>query len=265
LLRRGFCWSRLTHLKMRFIEAEECLRVLSQASVLVACHILGLRERREIFQNSPVVLSHLRFLHISAYDYMSLMVLRFLTCPALRKLHIEYNSSFGDSIQSFWHSDLVAFLSRTSGSVEHLTICGLELSDVRLIECLRVLPKLTTLSIEDYSKSCVTDALLEALTSGPENTNPLVPILTSFHLSATKNPIDAYAVVEMVERRCWSSDLAPFRTLKFLRLKGPMPITEAELARLKQALGDGLDVRELLTDAAAQSLQEEPSTWTDSD
>lgn len=252
ILRHSFCWSQLTHLAMRFPEPKDCLHILRQASALVTCYIWSLEKRRTGFQNTPcgaIVLHYLHFLHISTSDPTSLMIFRVLTCPALQKLHIQYTKRNGGpssqhSIQPFWHLDLVTFLSRTSGSVEDLTIRGF--SDVELTECLSALPKLTALSIEEISDSRIINAFMKALTSGPESANSLVPHLTSLQISSSesKDPINGYAVVKMVDWRCYS---VPFKTLKCLSLKGSMTITEAELDRLKKALGDGLDVRELRT------------------
>lgn len=171
-----------------------------------------------------------------------------IVTPLLRDLRIEYKD-LGLWVQS----PFTSFLHRSACALRKLHICEVPLTDLELVECLRMAPSLMELIVDAFEEVipvAVTDRLIQQLTYEPSKVKslPLVPQLQAITLKG------CFRVGGAIFRRMVASrwripvdqtpGVARLETVNLKMLGDIGPVTRARLEIYKHE-GLGLDINEL--------------------
>lgn len=170
-----------------------------------------------------------------------------LVTPLLSDLRIEY-SDLGPWAQA----PFISFLHRSTCALRQLHLIDIPLTDVQLIECLRMVPSLTELVIRGHDleptvPGTITNSLVQQLIYEPSKVKSL-PMVPQLHAITFEGPftVDGQILRRMIASR-WKIDVAQMpkiarlKTVK-LKMDGDLgPVTRARLEIYKNE-GLGLEV-----------------------
>ncbi|KAJ3505135.1 hypothetical protein NLJ89_g7571 [Agrocybe chaxingu] len=197
LLAQSLPWNQLTSIDLQVENnhlptLDQCIDILSQAENLKNCTMnLSCAINQERVRWESVSLLRLETLHLVLQSGNSstpmqpnvnaaaslVEFLNLVSAPNLQTLRLVWLlPSSGQQTWSRFQPEFLSFLRRTSQTLRVFSLAYVPLSDVELIECLKVVPQVRELglrfSLSDQEHDPVTDALFRACThaaSGPSS------------------------------------------------------------------------------------------------
>ena len=218
-------WAQLRRCIMS-AAVDECIDILRRSPNLEECRFTC----HLSFYTRPLVmvqLSHLRSISIMRSTWNSSVdvnhLFEYLTSPLLRSLELY-------DLQSTLGPQFFSFLSR-SPDIERLGLRRTSLTDEDVIQCLRALPSLIHLDIEEQRPGLtINHNLMNQLTcrrpSSEDGESPyLVPMLTSIRLRHDNHDttIDQ-VIVDMIQSR-WTLDGTTGSRAQVMRLQSVLFVT----------------------------------------
>jgi hypothetical protein len=129
-----------------------------------------------------------------------------LAVPAARDL-----TCIGD-LYRFPHESFFSLVSRSSCSLQTLSLNYVVISNDELIQCLRVVPSLRKLSL---SRLKITNETFWTLNpSNPDITNGLLPVLESFHYNGRNLTLDFHILMSFLYNRSEWNESTPIRVAR---------------------------------------------------
>ncbi|KAJ7684631.1 hypothetical protein DFH06DRAFT_13455 [Mycena polygramma] len=264
-----FPWSQLMHIDVRDCSAYDCLAILGQASMAVACKFMV--NKPSLLQHPSVSHPGLQTLKLEVYDNI-LPVWSCLTCPALSTFSIH-----SESAADHFPENLASFLSRSGQVIEDFTLMGSNLDATQFLSCLTRMPRLRRLQVSEHGDGeQFTDRVWESLTWTPaQDSSPLIPNLKSLDLAGCRQ-FSHRSVVHFLKSRIQNVDSpADFSSLQEMNLSIWRPMSESAYERLMafgkfglkitvDVLGDG-DVRTEESDTEDEDGSEVSDTENDKD
>ncbi|KAJ7684630.1 hypothetical protein DFH06DRAFT_1073438 [Mycena polygramma] len=246
-----FPWSQLTHIDVGDCSAYDCLAILGQASMAVACKFVI--NKPSFLQHPSVSHFRLQTLKVDAYD-TSLPLWTGLTCSVLSTFSLDSKSS-----------GLPSFLSRSGQVIEDFTLMGSNLDATQFLSCLTSMPRLRRLEVSEHGDgSQFTGRVWESLTGTPtQGFSPLIPNLESLDL-AGGTQFSHRSVVRFLKSRV--QKVVDFAPLKDLRLSIWRPMSESVHDRLMTFGKLGLKIQvEVVGDSEEDSGSEASDTEDEDD
>jgi hypothetical protein len=221
-------WAQLRRCPMMSAAVDECIDVLRRSPNLEECRFICLcRSFSTPHPLVPVQLSHLRSISIMIPTWNPYVdvndLFEHLTSPLLRSLEIY-------DLQSTLGPQFFSFLSR-SPDIERLGLRRTSLTDEDVIQCLRAVPSLIHLDIEEQRPGLtINHNLMSQLTyrrpSSEDGGSPyLAPMLTSIRLRHDNHDttIDQ-VIVDMIQSR-WTLDGTAGSRAQVMRLQSVLFVT----------------------------------------
>ncbi|EDR03630.1 uncharacterized protein LACBIDRAFT_307014 [Laccaria bicolor S238N-H82] len=220
------CWSRLTHLKLdadgstQFSERPSGLRYSQVVQVLKKCPLLvscSFRLRNTRFNESlgnpsssfemppsqyTLSLPLLQHFSLSLTGRSDEAFLKYLGLPALRHLEVKVQKS-DHEISENQRSVLMDFLSQNGVKLKKLSIEIWAMEQDELICCLKSVPFVTHLHLNNFNPGSVDEEIADRLTPSGSNPDYLCPLLEEFHCEGSQcaSFSEAHLLSFVVQRR----------------------------------------------------------------
>ena len=194
-------WSRLTHLKLdeegsnqslERLVYSQVVKVLKKCPLLVSCSFrLGntrydARIPPSTFEMSPsqytLTLPLLQHFSLSLTGRPDEVFLKYLDLPVLRHLEVKVQKShFRLGTSENQRSVLMDFLSQNGVKLKKLSIEIWAMSQDELKRCLKSVPLVTHLHLNNFNPGCVDEEIADCLTPSGRNPDYLCPLLEEFY------------------------------------------------------------------------------------
>ncbi|KAJ7179513.1 hypothetical protein C8R46DRAFT_1187780 [Mycena filopes] len=248
----GINWAQLTEVDLFLVTVptlDECFYVLKESVHLRRCSLNAgcwLRSG-ELERLSLPNLEHLQLkMYRGGPEADLLIFLRALSLPRLNSLRIDWNMA-----PHPWSKNLVEafidFLEEVRGHLASLHLAHLPFNGPQFIECLRVVPALTSLGISssqgDRQHDFIDDRFLDALTQRPgSDDSGLVPLLQHLRLESHGESFSNVALFRLLASR-WKFQESPPGPLEGLDIVSPKRHAEYRPRRFKDLKEGRLDVK----------------------
>ncbi|KIJ98503.1 hypothetical protein K443DRAFT_9102 [Laccaria amethystina LaAM-08-1] len=202
-------WSLLTQLKLDAegstlsserpsdLRYSQVVKVLKKCPLLVSCSFrLGItrsdaRIPPSSFEMSPseyiLTLPLLQHFSLGLSGRSDEVFLKFLDLPVLRHLEVKVQkSNLGYGTSENQRSVLMDFLSQNGLRLKKLFIDIWAMDQDELIRCLKSVPFVTHLHLNNFSSCSVDEQIAEGLTPSRRNPNYLCPLLEEFHCGGSE-------------------------------------------------------------------------------
>ncbi|KAF7356853.1 hypothetical protein MVEN_01021000 [Mycena venus] len=139
-------WNQLTVFRSEQISVSECVHILRNGPSLLSLTVHLCRESYPVPVTAlpPLNLQILEITETST-ELLTLTLVQHLTLPDLQKLALKFDTP------RHTHRDLsrlIAFASRSSFPLQHLTLCLVPVPEALLIQCLHAFPSVTGLRLQ---------------------------------------------------------------------------------------------------------------------
>ena len=200
-------WSRLTHLKLdeegstwseglSNLRYSHVFRVLRKCPLLVSCSFrLGNPRSDTTVPSNPTMSPSQYALTLPLLEHFSLGLsgrsdedfLKYLDLPVLRHLEIKVQKSLsGHKAPENQRSVLMDFLSQNGIKLKKLFIETWAMTEDDLISCLKSVPSVTHLHLNNFSSGSVDHEIADCLTPSGRNPDYLCPLLEEFHCGGSE-------------------------------------------------------------------------------
>ncbi|EDR15535.1 uncharacterized protein LACBIDRAFT_302020 [Laccaria bicolor S238N-H82] len=200
-------WSRLTHLKLdeeglNHLESlsdlrySHVFRVLKKCPLLVSCSFrLGNSESDTRVPSNSTLSPSQYALTLPLLEHLSLSLsgrsdeafLKYLDLPALRHLEIKVQKEHrGHKAPENQRSVLMDLLSQNGTKLKKLFIEIWAMTEDVLIHCLKSVPSVTHLHLNNFSSGSVDEEIAYCLTPSKRNRDYLCPLLEEFHCEGSE-------------------------------------------------------------------------------
>lgn len=202
-------WSRLSHLKLDAEGSSERLhglrysqvaKVLKECPLLVSCSFRLGRTTCDALITSPssfefemspsqytLTLPLLQQFSLGLSGRSDEAFLKDLDLPALRHLEMKVrNSPQGNEEQENQRSTLMDFLSQHGVKLKKLFIDVRAMTQDELTRCLKSVPSVTHLHLNNFSSGFVDEEIIDYLTPSDRNPDYLCPLLEEFHCGGSE-------------------------------------------------------------------------------
>ncbi|KII92171.1 hypothetical protein PLICRDRAFT_50598 [Plicaturopsis crispa FD-325 SS-3] len=257
-------WGQLTHLTLRNRTPRQCFSILSDATNLVECTLIDIRdydenwEREEPFAMSPVLLPHLRRFHM-AYSsrgaHSVVLLFTMMTAPALQDFGLSCSGSAPPN-------SFLSFLERSQCKLTRLLLDTIDIPEGEFIESLCRLSSLRELDVA--SSSAFGNLAISTMIRVDNSPNlDYLPALQILNLCYVE--IDPECLAKMLRSR-WrpggdpfpqaqlaKAALAPLKSVQFYYDESSTVAGESKLEPLRALKREGFDIElpELPSDTPA--------------
>jgi len=170
--------NQLTKLSVSCRLSNQCIKVLSSCPNVTHCAFLWLSDHRRLIPVCAPLLESLELGFVDEYVDILGRVFDCFTLPVARELSIHATGQY------FPEFNFISLVSRSSCSLQSLSLSNLKLGGRQLINCLRVIPSLQKLSLRhvltDIDQVFRESEPYYSLTSSSSSTPYLIPNLKSF-------------------------------------------------------------------------------------
>jgi hypothetical protein len=210
-----FNWAQITDLDLFLIPIptfDECLHILKEGVSLRRC---SLNAACVLSSDDLEVLSLPKLEHLQLKMYSGdrdgspqsrfLAFLHTLSLPGLKSLSISWNVARGPLWSKDSSDTFVEFLEELGGHLEALHLGYLPIDTRQILECLRAVPYLRSLSISlsrgDKERDFINNEFLGALTEEPGCSNRLIPCLQHIRLESQGESFHNLALLRFIASR----------------------------------------------------------------
>jgi hypothetical protein len=197
----AFPTDNLTKLRLLHQPINESLEMLQRSPRLIQCDFIDIQghANAQLIHILADQLESLKLMFFNDYPDRISDVFDALTIPALRELFFDAEGFY------FPHSSFISLITRSSCSLQTLTLKFIRISDDELLEVLQVVPSLQKLSL---IKGSITNETLWMLSSCDPNI--LLPNLKVFGYSSGRNlHFDFSAIVSFLRSRWDDREIVP--------------------------------------------------------